>query len=85
MKVPLVCAFLPHFLMSSAKCLRLTWDKMCVKICTREAEGRGNEVGWEETQGDRFPFLAWSSSLSRHINAKGPDSVPAKHSAVFSD
>lgn len=57
----------------------------CVWKYKRKTEERGNEVGWEETHGDRVPFLVWRSSLPSHINAKGPDSVPAKHSAMFSE
>lgn len=56
-----------------------------MKECTRENGERGNEVGWEEARGETFPFLAWRSSLSRHINAKGPDSVPEELGAEFSE
>lgn len=41
--------------------------------------------GWDVTPGDRVPFLAWLSSLPGHMNAKGPDSVPVKHSVMFSE
>lgn len=61
----------------------LTWDEMCVKAQENTKE-RGNRAGGV-THGDRVPFLASLSSLPGHIDAKGPDSVPAKHSAMFSE
>lgn len=61
--------------------VNLGWD---VYESSREKE-RGNEVGVGVTPGDRVPYLALLSSLPGHIDAKGPDSVPAKHGAMFSE
>lgn len=40
----LLCARLPNSFISPAKCLRFTWDEMCVKV-QEKTEERGNEVG----------------------------------------
>lgn len=60
--------------------MRCVWKHK--RTLKREEMGGG---GWELTHGDRVPFLASLSSLPGHIDAKGPDSVPAKHSAMFSE
>lgn len=55
------------------------------KNAQEKTEERGNEVGREETRGERVPLLALCSSLPRHISVKGPGSAPAKHSTAFSE
>ena len=70
---------------SPAKCLRLT-QMRCVWKYVREKNGRQRK--WDGAGGDpwgQIPILSLMFVIALYINAKGPDSVPAKHSAMFSE
>ena len=76
---------MPNSFISPAKCLRLT-QMRCVWKYVREKNGRQRKS--DGAGGDpwgQIPILSLMFVIALYINAKGPDSVPAKHSVMFSE